>query len=90
MTQYQMLLPEKRNFREDLFRSLGASNKHTHTTSRPPRMLGKTLVSLIGWRDWGREEIHFLLAGQKVTEVHNCKDLVLDLLGNSTSMRGST
>ena len=27
MTQYQMLLPEETNFREDLFRSLGASKQ---------------------------------------------------------------
>lgn len=49
-------------------------------------MLVKTPVSLIAWRDWGREEVYFLLAAQKVTEkvteVHNYKGLVLDPLAN--------
>lgn len=82
MTPYQLSLPEEINFRKS-FKSLGANK-----TGRPPRMLVKTPVSLIAWRDWCREEIYFLLAAQKVTEkvteVHNYKGLVLDLLANPT------
>lgn len=47
-----------------------------------------TLANLTSWGwGWGRTYFLFPVRGRNIPEVHNHKDLVLDLLDNSTRMR---